>query len=81
MHVGGHRSLPLVDGDQRPLGIVTVNDVIRWLAGIFPEAVLNLRPGEPDRGPRTRTVRGFELVGVLGGYVAITDRHARCLSS
>jgi CBS domain-containing protein len=51
MHVGGHRSLPLVDGDQRPLGIVTVNDVTKWLAGIFPEAVLNLRPGDRLKRP------------------------------
>jgi len=51
MYVGGHRSLPLVDGGQRPLGIVTVNDVTKWLAGIFPEAVLNLRPGDRLKRP------------------------------
>ena len=51
MHVGGHRSLPLVDADQRPLGIVTVNDVAKWLAEIFPEAVLNLRPGDKLKRP------------------------------
>ena len=52
MYVGGHRSLPLVDRDQRPLGIVTVNDVTKWLAGIFPEAVLNLRTGDRLKRPR-----------------------------
>lgn len=51
MHVGGHRSIPLVDGDHRPLGIVTVNDVVKWLAEIFPEAVLNLRPGDKLKRP------------------------------
>jgi hypothetical protein len=25
--------------------VVTVTDVIRWLAGLFPEAILNLPPG------------------------------------
>lgn len=51
MHIGGHRSIPLVDGDHRPLGIVTVNDVVKWLAEIFPEAVLNLRPGDKLKRP------------------------------
>lgn len=51
MHVGGHRSLPLVDAERRPLGIVTVNDVVKWLAEVFPEAVLNLRPGDKLKRP------------------------------
>lgn len=28
MHIGGHRSIPLVDAYHRPLGIVTVNDIV-----------------------------------------------------
>ena len=51
MHTGGFRSLPLVDEEQRPIGIITVNDVVRWLAEIFPEAVLNLRPGDKIKNP------------------------------
>ena len=51
MHNGGFRSLPLVDERGRPIGIVTVNDVVRWLAEIFPEAVLNLRPGDKLKNP------------------------------
>jgi CBS domain-containing protein len=51
MHVAGHRSVPLVDADQRPTGIITVNDVVKWLAEIFPEAVLNLRPGDKLKRP------------------------------
>jgi CBS domain-containing protein len=51
MHVAGHRSIPLVDADHRPIGIVTVNDVAKWLAEIFPEAVLNLRPGDKLKRP------------------------------
>ncbi|MBI4268789.1 MAG: CBS domain-containing protein [Candidatus Rokubacteria bacterium] len=46
MSVAGYRTIPLVDAAQRPVGIVTVNDVIRWLASLFPEAVLNLPPGD-----------------------------------
>jgi hypothetical protein len=30
---------------------VTVNDVAKWLAEIFPEAVLNLRPGDKLKRP------------------------------
>ncbi len=44
MSVAGYRTVPLVDAERRPLGVVTVSDVIRWLAGLFPEAVLNLPP-------------------------------------
>jgi CBS domain-containing protein len=51
MHSGGFRSLPLVDDRHRPIGIVTVNDVVRWLAEIFPEAVLNMRPGDRLKNP------------------------------
>jgi CBS domain-containing protein len=46
MHAGGFRSLPIVDEGHRAIGIITVNDVVRWLAEIFPEAVLNQRPGD-----------------------------------
>ena len=52
MSVAGFRTVPLVDGDGRPIGVVTVNDVIRWLAGLFPEAVLNLRPGDALKHPQ-----------------------------
>src|SRR2546421_7604547 len=51
MHTGGFRSLPLVDDEHRPIGIITVNDVVRWLAEIFPEAVLNMRPGDRLKNP------------------------------
>jgi len=51
MHNAGYRTVPLVDGDYRPIGIVTVNDVVGWLARIFPEAILNLRPGDRVKRP------------------------------
>jgi len=51
MHAGGFQSLPIVDEAQRPTGIITVNDVVRWLAEIFPEAVLNMRPGDRLKNP------------------------------
>ncbi len=52
MSVAGYRTIPLVDPDGRPIGVVTVNDVIRWLAALFPEEVLNLRPGDALKHPQ-----------------------------
>jgi CBS domain-containing protein len=51
MSVAGYRTVPLVDAEGRPIGVVTVSDVIRWLANLFPEAVLNLPPGGRTKRP------------------------------
>jgi CBS domain-containing protein len=51
MHNAGYRTVPLVDSEHRPIGIVTVNDVVGWLARVFPEAILNLRPGDKVKRP------------------------------
>jgi len=51
MGVAGYRTIPLVDSELRPIGVVTVSDVIRWLSNLFPEAVLNLRPGDALKRP------------------------------
>jgi CBS domain-containing protein len=51
MSVAGYRTIPLVDADRRPVGVVTVNHIIRWMATLFPEAVLNLRPGDAIKHP------------------------------
>lgn len=51
MSVAGYRTVPLIDAERRPIGVVTVSDVIRWLANLFPEAVLNLPPGEGLKRP------------------------------
>ena len=45
MSVAGYRTVPLVDAQHKPVGVVTVSDVIRWLASLFPATVLNLPPG------------------------------------
>jgi CBS domain-containing protein len=52
MSVAGYRTIPLVDPEGRPIGVVTVSDIIRWLANLFPEAVLNLRPGDAIKRPQ-----------------------------
>jgi CBS domain-containing protein len=51
MSVAGYRTIPLVDGDRRPVGVVTASHVIRWMADLFPEAVLNLRSGDALKHP------------------------------
>jgi CBS domain-containing protein len=52
MSVAGYRTIPLVDPESRPIGVVTVSDIVRWLANLFPEAVLNLRPGDAIKHPQ-----------------------------
>lgn len=51
MSVAGYRTIPLIDGARRPIGVVTVNHFIKWMANLFPEAVLNLRPGDAIKRP------------------------------
>jgi CBS-domain-containing membrane protein len=48
------RTVPVVDEERRPVGIVTVEDVAKWLAALFPEAILNLRPGDRLKRPAER---------------------------
>jgi CBS domain-containing protein len=51
MSVAGYRTIPLVDAARRPVGVVTVSHIIKWMADLFPEAVLNLRPGDALKRP------------------------------
>jgi CBS domain-containing protein len=48
------RTVPVVDGERRPIALVTVDDITKWLAGLFPEAILNLRPGDRLKQPTER---------------------------
>jgi CBS domain-containing protein len=54
MMATGSRTLPIVDGDGCPIGLVTVDDIAKWLAALFPEAILNLRPGDRLKRPAER---------------------------
>ena len=51
MSAAGYRTIPLVDADGRPVGIVTVGHFMRWMADLFPEAMLNQRPGDALKRP------------------------------
>ncbi len=48
MSVGGFRHVPLVDAQGRPVGMLSVKDVVDWVAECFPRHVLNVPP-EPGR--------------------------------
>jgi CBS domain-containing protein len=53
MSVGGYRHVPLIDDKGRPTGVVSMRDIIDYLAGLFPQYVLNLPPF-PEHGiPRS----------------------------
>lgn len=51
MSVGGYRHVPLIDSDGRPVGILSVKDIVDYLAENFPREILNLPP-EPGQRPR-----------------------------
>lgn len=44
MHMGGHRHVPIVDGDDKPIGVIGTREVVAWLSEYFREEVLNLPP-------------------------------------
>jgi CBS domain-containing protein len=44
MTEGGYRHIPLVDADQRPVGIVAMRDIVRFIVSMFPDTVLNVPP-------------------------------------
>jgi CBS domain-containing protein len=51
MSVGGFRHVPLVDDDRRPAGMISVKDLVDWIAEFFPREVLNVPP-EPGMLPQ-----------------------------
>jgi CBS domain-containing protein len=51
MSVGGFRHVPLVDGDHRPVGVVSVKDIIDYIVDFFPNDVLTVPP-DPVQGDR-----------------------------
>ena len=44
MAQGGYRHLPIVDSGNRPLGMVSIRDVVSYLVEEFPQEVLTLPP-------------------------------------
>lgn len=53
MSVGGYRHVPIVDPDHRPVGIVSVKDVVNFIVEHYPQEILNLPP-EPGAAFRSQ---------------------------
>ena len=53
MSVDGYRHIPIVDGDRKPIGVLSIRDIVNFVVEFFPRAVLNL-PSDPDKAiPKT----------------------------
>ena len=53
MQVGGYRHIPIVDSGDRPVSIVSIKDVARYVLDFFSTEVANVLP-EPHRGAKER---------------------------
>ena len=51
MHIGGYRHIPVLDRQGRPMGVVSMRDVVKFIISLFPAAVLNVPP-EPGLAAR-----------------------------
>ena len=53
MGLGGYRHVPLVDAERRPVGMLVMRDIVRYIARFFPNQALNVPPHSvtdpPDR--------------------------------
>lgn len=54
MSDGGFRHIPLVDADGRPVGIISIRDIVDYFAWFFREKVLNLPPSPDTPSAQTR---------------------------
>lgn len=59
MAVGGYRHVPLTDEAGRPVGVVSIKDIVALIVDLFPTQVLNLPP-DPRRKPGSDDVGGGE---------------------
>lgn len=53
MATGGFRQLPVVDDENKPLGLLKVSCILHYFVQHFPATIYNLPPA-PDRVPPTR---------------------------
>ena len=54
MSLGGFRHIPLVDEQDKPVGVVSVRDIVNYLVDHFSDKVLNLPPRPGGDIPRSR---------------------------
>lgn len=53
MHVGGYRHVPITDEAGKPVAVISMKDIVRYIIEHFPDDVVNL----PPRPMRTTTDR------------------------
>ena len=53
MSEGGYRRLPIIDGAGRPVGMLKVSSILRYLVEHFPNVVYNLPP-DPHHSAQQR---------------------------
>ena len=51
MTEGGYRHVPLVDEEGRPVGVVAMRDIVRFIVSLFPDTVLTVPP-DPHAVPK-----------------------------
>ena len=51
MEGGAYRHLPVIGEDGKPVGVLSVKDVVRYLVGYFPANVYNLPPSPEVNQP------------------------------
>lgn len=44
MHVGGFRHVPIIDDSGRPVGLISISDIISTIADYFSREIINLPP-------------------------------------
>ena len=58
MAIGGFRHVPLVNIQMKPVGIVSVRDVVGYFVRCFPSHVLNVSPTPATRHPDSISTAG-----------------------
>ena len=71
MSDGGYRHVPLVDAEHHPTGVVSIRDVVDYLADCFPLTVFTVPTG-PSRGTWRGAVAPW--VGTCGWWMAAAAR-------
>lgn len=47
MSMGGYRHIPLLDENDAPVAVISMRDIVGYIAALYPDEVMNL-PGNPD---------------------------------
>ena len=54
MHGGGYRHVAIVDHNNEPVSVVSIRDIVAYIADFFPQDVLNLPPHPIRIGTKNR---------------------------